>query len=283
MESLVGLVGYGSDGSDVHQQQGEPSPRNDNDSRQSAIGAPEEGGVSGGSGDLDENSDSRLGESFGEDGAGDRETRAGVTRASSFDAPAPPSKESRQFFMPLPSPLVRLDNASPGGPANSPFIPPKDGPGEAEPGYGVGGEDEMDEPEPEGGETERDGDVIKPEYRDMLPPEATGVANPQLQAKIIKGLNTIQGDFTKSIKAKKDYGNPAVLAQVRKYQFTAAQLCVFADERPISTAAMTESDIHDPSGRQCATRYLFITRYSYESALSRRTEIADQCPGTMRT
>ncbi|CAN0550837.1 unnamed protein product, partial [Ectocarpus sp. 8 AP-2014] len=48
----------------------------------------------------------------------------------------------------------------------------------------------------------------------MLPPEATGQANPELRAKLQKFLNRMQGDFTKVIKGKKDYGNPAVLAQV---------------------------------------------------------------------
>ena len=130
-----------------------------------------------------------------------------MVRASSFDAPAPPSKESRQFFMPLPSPLVRLDNASPS--ASSPFIaePPDGAAADAEAGgevgAGAGGENAD-----EGG-----GDVIKPEYRDMLPPEATGQANPELRAKIQKLLQRRE-DFTKVIKGKKDYGNPAVLAPV---------------------------------------------------------------------
>lgn len=205
MSSLLGLASYDSDGSDGEdanpQKQAQRSPQSDDNSPSIQRIAPD-----GGSGDREENSDSRLGEPSGDEGGVDREARVGVLRASSFDAPAPPSKESRQFFMPLPSPLVRLDNASPS--ANSPFIaydPPNTAPDGAEDGGEEGEEEEGD----------GDSDIIKPEYRDMLPPEATGQANPKLQAKIATFLDTMQGDFTKSIKGKKDYGNPAVLAQVR--------------------------------------------------------------------
>lgn len=217
MSSLLGLAGYDSDHSDGDdanpQQQTERSPRSDDNSNDTSAPREDAGPEAvGAGGDREENSDSRLGDSIGDEGGVDREARVGVLRASSFDAPAPPSKESRQFFMPLPSPLVRLDTASPS--ASSPFItydPPNGGGSE-----GAEGKDGVGEEGGKGGdEEEGDGDIIKPEYRDMLPPEATGHANPQLQAKIAKFLDTMQGDFTKSIKGKKDYGNPAVLAQVR--------------------------------------------------------------------
>lgn len=208
--SLLGLAGYDSDGSDGDERNPRRSPQAQGEN---SSGALEEGGNNNSNNNnnlLEENSDSRQGESVDEEAGASREARAGVLRASSFDAPAPPSKESRQFFMPLPSPLVRLDNASPS--ASSPFItePPDGAAGgaeaEGETG-GVAGEENVDE-------GEGDGDVIKPEYRDMLPPEATGQANPELRAKIQKLLNRRE-DFTKVIKGKKDYGNPAVLAQVR--------------------------------------------------------------------
>lgn len=203
--SLLGLAGYDSDGSDGSNPRRSPQLEN----KSSSPGGEHEKGTSGSVNNLlEENSDSRLGQSVDEAAGDSREARAGMLRASSFDAPAPPSKESRQFFMPLPSPLVRLDNASPS--AASPFIayePPDRAEGEAgEEGEGAEGEEDADE---------GDGDVIKPEYRDMLPPEATGQANPELQAKIHKLLNRNE-DFTKVIKGKKIYGNPAVLAQVRR-------------------------------------------------------------------
>lgn len=215
MSSLLGLAGYDSDGSDgddanTHQDAEEGSPEREHSSRGNrGSGGVVVGGGSG-SGNMDENSDSQPGEPLGYEGIADREVRNRVLRASSFDAPAPPSKESRQFFMPLPSPLVRLDNASPI--ASSPFLG-DDPPDTAAGGAGV--EDSSGGGVDEGSEEEGDGDVIKPEYRDMLPPEATGQANPALCAKIAKFLDRMQGDFTKVIKGKKDYGNPAVLAQVR--------------------------------------------------------------------
>lgn len=201
--SLLGLAGYDSDGSDGSNPRRSPQLEN------SSPGDEQEKGASGSVNNLlEENSDSRLGQSVDEEAGASREARAGVLRASSFDAPAPPSKESRQFFMPLPSPLVKLDNASPS--AASPFIAyePPDGAAEE-----VGAEDEGAEGEENA--DEGDGDVIKPEYRDMLPPEASGQAKPELQAKINKWLNR-KVDFTKMVKGKKDYGNPAVLAQVRR-------------------------------------------------------------------
>lgn len=213
MSSLLGLANYYSDHSEdeaddtSNQNDAQRSPQSDDSNKAEGVS----GGRGGGSGDPDEDSNSQFGEPLGIDGGS---MRAGVLRASSFDAPAPPSKEQKQFFMPLPSPLVRLDNASPSH-ATSPFIThdaPNDEPGDTGAEEGVEeGEDGGDE------ESEGDGDIIKPEYRDMLPPEATGQANPQLQAKIAKFLDTMQGDFTKSIKGKKDYGNPAVLAQVRLF------------------------------------------------------------------
>lgn len=203
MTSLLGLASYDSDDSDGD----EANANDDVQHSPSGNGSGGEGGALVGGATaaelLDENSDSRLGgESVGDDVPSQR---MGNARTSSFDAPEPVTRESRQFFMPLPSPLVRLDNASS---ANSPFIV-YDG----SVGGGGGGVDEGGEGEEEK-EEEGDGDIIDPEYRDMLPPEATGQANPQLQSKIAKFLDTMQGDFTKSIKAKKDFGNPAVLAQV---------------------------------------------------------------------
>lgn len=198
----LGLVGYDSDGSDAD----EANPRRSPKGEDSSGGASASGSVKV----LEDNADSRQGDSVDDEAGASREARTGILRASSFDAPAPPSKESRQFFMPLPSPLVRLDNASPS--ASSPFItyePPDGAAG------GVGAEGEAGGAVDEENKDEGDGDVIKPEYRDMLPPEATGKANPELRAKIQKFLNRMQGDFTKIIKGKKDYGNPAVLAQVR--------------------------------------------------------------------
>ena len=214
MSSLLGLAGYDSDGSDgddanTHQDAEEGSPEREHGGDNRSSGGVVVGGGSG-SGNVEENSDSQPGEPLGYDGISDREVRNRVLRASSFDAPAPPSKESRQFFMPLPSPLVRLDNASPI--ANSPFV--GDDPPDTTAG-GAGVEDSPGGGVDEGSEEEGDGDIIKPEYRDMLPPEATGQANPALCAKIAKFLDRMQGDFTKVIKGKKDYGNPAVLAQVR--------------------------------------------------------------------
>lgn len=217
MSSLLGLAGYDSDGSDgddanTHQDIGEGSPEGEHSSRgiRSSGGVVVGGGGGGsGNGNTEENSDSQPGEPLGYEGLSDREVRNRVLRASSFDAPAPPSKESRQFFMPLPSPLVRLDNASPI--ASSPFLgddPPDNVSGS--PGVEDSSGGGMDE----GSDAEGDGDVIKPEYRDMLPPEATAQANPALCANIAKLLNRKE-DFTKVIKGKKDYGNPAVLAQVR--------------------------------------------------------------------
>ncbi|CAM9696701.1 unnamed protein product, partial [Hapterophycus canaliculatus] len=205
--SLLGLAGYDSDGSDGDDGNPRRSPVED----KGGAGAQEAVASISANNPLDENSDSRQGDSVGEEAGVNRELRTGMLRASSFDAPAPPSKESRQFFMPLPSPLVKLDNASPS--AVSPFITyePPDGTSGAtttEEETGDGGDD--------GAKDEGDGDVIKPEYRDLLPPEATGEANPELRAKIHKLLNRMQGDFTKVIKDKKDYGNPAVLAQVRR-------------------------------------------------------------------
>lgn len=205
MSSLLGLASYDSDHTDADEATGGDDGRRSQTSEGSVedlegIRAPKEETTE----PLEENSNSRLGENVGEDGSAHR---SGNTRASSFDAPVPPTKESRQFFMPLPSPLIRLDHAS----ATSPFHPhdlnnesactdPDGG------GHGSGSDKDDDD--------EGDGDIINPEHRDMLPPEATGQANPQLQAKIAKFLDTIHGDFTKIIKGKKDYGNPAVLAQV---------------------------------------------------------------------
>lgn len=212
MSSLLGLANYHSDHTEdeadddaSNQNDAQRSPQSDDSNK--AEGASR--GIGRRGGDQDEDSNSQFGEPLGIDGGS---MRAGILRACSFDAPAPPSKEQKQFFMPLPSPLVRLDNASPSH-AASPFLthdPPNDEPGDA---GAEGGEEEG-----EGGgsgEKEGDRDIIQLEYRDMLPPEATGQANPQLQTKIAKFLDTMQGDFTKSIKGKKDYGNPAVLAQVR--------------------------------------------------------------------
>lgn len=233
MSSLLGLAGYDSDhsdGDDANNQQQTPPQDEAKQKQQLENGGYERSppidninsssnkfvsvALAGGVGDLEEAKDGQLGDRPGDDGgSGDREARARVLRASSFDAPAPPSKESRPFFMPLPSPLVRLDNASPI--TNSPFIT-YDPFGSDQ---GVAGEEGR---EGEGAaatekveEEDADTDIIKPKYRDMLPPEATGQANSKLQAKIAKFLDTMQGDFTKSIKGKKDYGNPAVLAQVR--------------------------------------------------------------------
>ena len=223
MSSLLGLAGYDSDGSDgddanTHQDTGEGSPEEehsgrDNRSSGGVVAGGGGGGGGGGSGNTEENSDSQPGEPLGYEGLSDREVRNRVLRASSFDAPAPPSKESRQFFMPLPSPLVRLDNASPI--ASSPFLG-DDPPDNVSGSPGV--EDSSGGGADEGSDGEGDGDVIKPEYRDMLPPEATAQANPALCAKIAKLLNRKE-DFTKVIKGKKDYGNPAVLAQVRTFSY----------------------------------------------------------------
>lgn len=208
MSSLLGLASYDSDHTDA-----DDAPGGDEGKRSPTpeASADEEAGV-GVAGEgvadlIDENSDSRLGESIADDGVGNRETQPENAKGSSGDAAAPPTKESRQFFMPLPSPLVRLDHST----ANSPFHAhePNDGLAESEPALGDG---EGEGVEGEGDDEDRD--IIRPEHRDMLPPEATGQANPQLQAKIAKFLDRIQGDFTKSIKSKKDYGNPAVLAQV---------------------------------------------------------------------
>lgn len=205
--SLLGLAGYDSDGSDGDEGNSRRSPVEEGNS---SAGAQEAVASISANNPLEENSDSRQGESVGEEAGVNRALRTGMLRASSFDAPAPPSKEARQFFMPLPSPLVKLDNASPS--AISPFITyePPDGASGA-----AAAEEESGDGGDEGAKDEGDGDVIKPEYRDLLPPEATGEANPELRAKIHKLLNRMQGDFTKVIKDKKDYGNPAVLAQVR--------------------------------------------------------------------
>lgn len=208
--SLLGLAGYDSDGSDGDEGNPRRSPVEQEENASNSAGAQDAVASIGANHPLEENSDSRQGESVGEEAGVNRDMRAGMLRASSFDAPAPPSKESRQFFMPLPSPLVRLDNASPS--AISPFITyePPDGASGAAAAEEKDGDGSDEEAKDEG-----DGDVIKPEYRDMLPPEATGEANPELRAKIHRLLNRMQGDFTKVIKDKKDYGNPAVLAQVR--------------------------------------------------------------------
>lgn len=223
--SLLGLAGYDTDGSDGDEgtnnnQRRSPEGENSSGAQEAAAGA---SGSSNANNALEENSDSRLGESVDEEAGANRELRTGILRASSFDAPAPPSKESRQFFMPLPSPLVKLDNASPS--ASSPFItyePPDGATG------GAGEEGEGEDTADDGAKDEGDGDIIKPEYRDMLPPEATGQANPELRAKLQKFLNRMQGDFTKVIKGKKDYGNPAVLAQVRRGRGCDATAVVFA-------------------------------------------------------
>lgn len=210
MSSLLGLASYDSDRSDADEATG------GDDEKQSAAseGSEDEGGVTGGAvGDgvaelLEENSASRLGESSTEEGLTHRDIQANNVRSSPVDASAPPTKESRQLFMPLPSPLVRHDNAS----TNSPFRLHElnDGLTGTEPDT-VDDEQEEDRE----GEEEEDRDIINPEFRDMLPPEATGQANSELQAKIAKCLATVQGDYTKTIKSKKDYGNPAVLAQAR--------------------------------------------------------------------
>lgn len=210
--SLLGLAGYDTDGSDGDEgtnnnQHRSPEGENRTKAQEAATGA---SSSSNANNVLEENSDSRQGESVDEEAGANRELRTGNLRASSFDAPAPLSKESRQFFMPLPSPLVKLDNASPS--ASSPFItyePPDGAAG------GAGADEGVEDAANDGTKDEGDGDIIKPEYRDMLPPEATGQANPELRAKLQKFLNRMQGDFTKVIKGKKDYGNPAVLAQVR--------------------------------------------------------------------
>lgn len=212
MASLLGLAGYYSDHSDdgENEEASQQSSTSRQDNVQRSAGTEVGKGrpaVSGGGTNTEEvleDSDSRLLEESNSVGGEDGGTvRTGAVRAASFDTPAPPpSKESRHVFMPLPSPLVRLDHAS----AASPFIP-SDTPNDGTEGEGEG--EGIEEEEEEG-----DGDIIKPEYRDMLPPEATGQANPRLQAKIAKFLDTMAGDFTKSIKGKKDYGNPAVLAQV---------------------------------------------------------------------
>lgn len=233
MASILGLAGYGSDHSDEddnedvdrtsHNPDGSASSSIQND-HEEVVGGPIAAGVSG-TAELLEDSDSRLLADSNSLGGEDMiNARTGAVRASSFDAPAPPSRESRQFFMPLPSPLVRLDN----GAMASPFIPfdPNDGEGIEEDEAGAEGEDE----------DVGDGDIINPEYRDpdpagkrpdMLPPEATGQANPQVQAKIAKYLDTMAGDFTKSIKGKKDFGNPAVLAQVEPFLSDSYRLVSF--------------------------------------------------------
>ncbi|CAB1119348.1 unnamed protein product [Ectocarpus sp. CCAP 1310/34] len=240
--SLLGLAGYDTDGSDGDEgtnnnQRRSPEGENSSGAQVAAAGA---SGISNANNALEENSDSRLGELVDEEEGTNRELRAGILRASSFDAPAPPSKESRQFFMPLPSPLVKLDNASPS--ASSPFTtyePPDGATGGA--GEEGGGEDVADD----GAKDEGDGDIIKPEYRDMLPPEATGQANPELRAKLQKFLNRMQGDFTKVIKGKKDYGNPAVLAQICRYCSVDDKGTNYPADRMVHPSVYDTKDFHD--------------------------------------
>ncbi|CAM9859477.1 unnamed protein product, partial [Ectocarpus fasciculatus] len=240
--SLLGLAGYDTDGSDGDEgtnnnQRRSPEGENSSAPQEAAAGASSNSNANN---VLEENSDSRLGESVDEEAGANRELRTGILRASSFDAPAPPSKESRQFFMPLPSPLVKLDNASPS--ASSPFItyePPDGATGGA--GEEGGGEDAADD----GTKDEGDGDIIKPEYRDMLPPEATGQANPELRAKLQKFLNRMQGDFTKVIKGKKDYGNPAVLAQICRYCSVDDKGTNYPADRMVHPSVYDTKDFHD--------------------------------------
>ncbi|CBJ27839.1 conserved unknown protein [Ectocarpus siliculosus] len=240
--SLLGLAGYDTDGSDGDEgannnQRRSPQAENTSGAQEPAAGA---SGSSNANNALEENSDSRLGESVDEEAGANRELRTGILRASSFDAPAPPSKESRQFFMPLPSPLVKLDNASPS--ASSPFITYEPPDGTA---GGAGAEGEGEGAADDGAKDEGDGDIIKPEYRDMLPPEATGQANPELRAKLQKFLNRMQGDFTKVIKGKKDYGNPAVLAQICRYCSVDDKGTNYPADRMVHPSVYDTKDFHD--------------------------------------
>ena len=213
--SLLGLAGYGSDHSEVDDAQKQPK---DQESTQESINSstPAQGETaSGGSGDLLEGTtDVRQGGSLGDEGGSgeDQEAPGIAMKSSPVDAPQRLSKEPKPFFMPLPSPLVRIDNASQGYSstlAMQDSSPNEDS--EAKEGEG--------EEYGEGEQGDVDVDIIKPEFRGMLPPEATGQANAKLQSKIATFLDTIQGDFTKKIKSKKDYGNPAVLAQASRKQY----------------------------------------------------------------
>lgn len=208
MSSLLGLESYESDhsdaeeGSNQEQDQGSPQQLHPNTGGDATETAESEL--------LDENTESKPEKDLEYDGgSGIQEAPTVVEEASTVDAPLRTSKEAKPFFMPLPSPLVRLDHASQG--STSPYA--------GRDLQGIGVDSKEGEPEENGEEAEEDvdnvdNDIIDPEFRGMLPPEATGQANPKLQAKIASFLDTIKGDFTKMIKMKKDYGNPAVLAQV---------------------------------------------------------------------
>lgn len=213
MSSLLGLATYESDHSDgeegSNQEQDKGSPQRVNPNTRSD--AAPKGTEAAESELLDENTESKPEKALEDDGGPGihQEATTGVEEASTVDAPLRTSKEAKPFFMPLPSPLVRLDHASQG--STSPYA------GRDLQGIGVDTKEGEPEENGEGAEEDVDNvdnDIIDPEFRGMLPPEATGQANPKLQAKIASFLDTIKGDFTKMIKMKKDYGNPAVLAQV---------------------------------------------------------------------
>lgn len=213
MSSLLGLESYESDHSDVEEGNNQEQDKGSPQQRNSSTGgdaAPKETETAG-SELLDENTESKPEKALEDEGGPgiDQEAPTGAEEASTVDAPLRTSKEAKPFFMPLPSPLVRLDHASQG--STSPYA------GRDVQGIGVDTKEGELEENGEGGEEDVDNvdnDIINPEFRGMLPPEATGQANPKLQAKIASFLDTIKGDFTKMIKMKKDYGNPAVLAQV---------------------------------------------------------------------
>ena len=69
----------------------------------------------------------------------------------------------------------------------------------------------------EGKQGDVDNDIIKPEFRELLPPEVVGQADSKLQLKIASLLDSSQDDF-KNIKSKIDDGNPAALAQASRKQ-----------------------------------------------------------------
>ncbi|CAM9263388.1 unnamed protein product [Choristocarpus tenellus] len=227
--SFLGRAGYDSD----HSDEGGVGDEDDRDSSGDR-GSGGSSGVAGGSGNR-----AGSGEGSGDDEGSDEEhnQKGGMP----WEGVVPPPRNVKpNFFMPLPSPLVRLDNMP--TPVNRPNDTPN-GLGED----GVGGEDPLTEGQ-EGEKQEEDtgdGDIIDPEYRDMLPPEPKGPPNPQLQSKIAKAIGRMRHDFTKAIKAKKDYGNPAVLTQICRYMDVDDKGTNYPNGSKVHPSVYDTADFHD--------------------------------------
>ncbi|CAM9327557.1 unnamed protein product [Discosporangium mesarthrocarpum] len=225
--SLLGLSGYDSDPSDG----GEVKKEGENGRSLSG---------EGGSGD------STLGVAVARTGSGDGSgddsgsDEDGDTMGGAMPWGAPPPRDKNaKIFMPLPSPLVRLDNAGamagrPSETAEGRGESQQDGDG-APDGGGEGGQ----------GKKEVDMDIVDPEFRDLLPPEPEGSPNQELQARIKGFLDNIKQDLTKQMKMKKEYGNPAVLTQICVYMSVDDKGTNYPEGSKVHPSVYDAADFHD--------------------------------------